>query len=163
MSFHCNVYANDKSFKPVRFACATEGQLWEIASAAKAANLHAVYEIGEGLDVPTDFWPTEFRPEILQRFIMESVVTRLPHLIFIQEKTDYQSRAPGPSPVTKTEMLLIADEEHILFARYFREFVNCYKYINGVFFKIPNPEMEKKYFDWIGNVNNYANNGGDMW
>jgi hypothetical protein len=50
-----------------------------------------------------------------------------------------------------------------LAATYFKDFDNRYKYANSVRLEILNDELKEHYKTWIQDVNNYANNGGDMW
>jgi hypothetical protein len=62
-----------------------------------------------------------------------------------------------------TEIPITAESEDRLFAIYFREYKNRHKYINRLHYRIKEPDLQSKYNDWIGIVDNYANNGGDMW
>ena len=61
------------------------------------------------------------------------------------------------------EIPITAESEDRLFAIYFREYKNRNKYINRLQYQIKEPDLQSKYNDWIENVDNYANNGGDMW
>jgi hypothetical protein len=54
-------------------------------------------------------------------------------------------------------------DENALFATYFKEFANRLKYCNDVRTEIIESDMKAAYSVWISDVNNYANNGGDMW
>tara|TARA_R110000744_G_scaffold110527_3_gene208467 strand:- start:261 stop:629 length:369 start_codon:yes stop_codon:yes gene_type:complete len=49
------------------------------------------------------------------------------------------------------------------YAKYFREYKNRNKYNNSVKFTFHDPDQAKAYGEWISDINNYANNGGDMW
>lgn len=61
------------------------------------------------------------------------------------------------------EHVLQAESEDQLFAHYFKEFDNRYKYCNDIGFKWEDLEQEKRYRTWLSDIRNYANNGGDMW
>ena len=62
-----------------------------------------------------------------------------------------------------TTFVIEAEDENKAFAEYFRDYVNRFKYVNGTRFVLPNPSDQEKYRIWISDINNYANNGGDMW
>lgn len=66
-------------------------------------------------------------------------------------------------PPVITNIDLTAANEDELFAKYFREYENRLKYCNDIQVQIIEPDMAQKFRVWIGNVNNYANNGGDMY
>lgn len=55
-----------------------------------------------------------------------------------------------------------AEDKDKLFALFFREYDNCYKYCNHVSYFFTDPELKAGYRVWFSDVNNYANNGGDM-
>jgi len=48
-------------------------------------------------------------------------------------------------------------------ATYFREYLNRFKYVNDLNFKLIDAEVQEAYKVWISDVRNYAANGGDMW
>ena len=50
-----------------------------------------------------------------------------------------------------------------LFAHVFRHYFNRSKYNNSVCYQILEDDMREAYYEWVDDVNNYANNGGDMW
>jgi len=50
-----------------------------------------------------------------------------------------------------------------LYALFFREYRNRYKYCNNTNYVLADPSMEQGYREWLSDVHNYANNGGDMW
>jgi hypothetical protein len=55
-----------------------------------------------------------------------------------------------------------ANTEDELFAKFFKMF-NGLKYLNDVSVKLADPKLEAKFFDvWIKDINNWANNGGDL-
>ena len=56
-----------------------------------------------------------------------------------------------------------ANTEDELFAVFFREYENRHKYINHLSFRLADKQLAARYNTWISDVNNYANNGGDMW
>lgn len=64
---------------------------------------------------------------------------------------------------TITEIPIEAETENKLFAVFFREYENRYKYCNDLHFSIKEPDKHQAYVKWISDVHNYANNGGDMW
>lgn len=66
-----------------------------------------------------------------------------------------------PPEVTRIELTAASEDE--LFAKYFREYDNRLKYCNDIQVQIVEPDMLQKFRVWISNVNNYANNGGDMY
>ena len=66
-------------------------------------------------------------------------------------------------PPVVSHIDLTAASEGELFAKYFREYDNRLKYCNDIQVQIVEPDMAQKFRVWIGNVNNYANNGGDMY
>ena len=50
-----------------------------------------------------------------------------------------------------------------LYGKVFREHDNRYKYCSGSSFEFHDEGHKQAYYEWISDVNNYANNGGDMW
>jgi hypothetical protein len=59
--------------------------------------------------------------------------------------------------------ILVADTADDLFRHYFKEYDNRNKYANSVRLQIIDPDMAEAYKNWLMDVNNYANAGGDMW
>lgn len=66
-----------------------------------------------------------------------------------------------PPEITTIDLTAASEDE--LFAKYFRDYENRLKYCNDIQVQIVEPDMAQKFRAWIGNVNNYANNGGDMY
>lgn len=62
-----------------------------------------------------------------------------------------------------TDIVLSADTLDALYALYFRDYANRYKYCNDINFSILDSDLNSGYTKWISDVKNYANNGGDMW
>ena len=58
---------------------------------------------------------------------------------------------------------LVAATQDDLFAQYFRECDNRYKYCNNVRHQIEDKDLAAGYRTWLADVRNYANNRGDMW
>jgi len=56
-----------------------------------------------------------------------------------------------------------AEDNSSLFALFFREYHNRYKYHNSISYKLVDPDLQQGYLDWLGDINNYAENGGDTW
>jgi hypothetical protein len=50
-----------------------------------------------------------------------------------------------------------------LYALFFREYANRYKYCNSISYSLDDPEMHQGYQVWFSDIRNYADNGGDMW
>ena len=50
-----------------------------------------------------------------------------------------------------------------LYALFFREYANRYKYCNSVSYALDDAEMREGYRVWFSDIGNYADNGGDMW
>lgn len=71
----------------------------------------------------------------------------------------------GPTPSEETVKYFEIDEPTAdeAFARYFRECENRFRYCNDIHHIIVDDAKEAAYREWISDVNNYANNGGDMW
>ena len=54
-----------------------------------------------------------------------------------------------------TELLVItADNEDKLFALFFREYDNRYKYCNDIAFTIQDDDLRQRYLEWISDVSN---------
>jgi len=62
-----------------------------------------------------------------------------------------------------SDAVIHATTEDELFEEYFRNYDNRFKYCNSVQTRIVEPDMAEKYRVWVSDINNYANNGGDMW
>lgn len=62
-----------------------------------------------------------------------------------------------------TYIILEAEDDDRLFAMFFRDYDNRYKYCNDISHSFTDKAMQDLYRTWISDVNNYANNGGDMW
>jgi hypothetical protein len=56
-----------------------------------------------------------------------------------------------------------AEDRDALFALFFREYANRYKYCNSVSYTLDDPAMLQGYRVWFSDIRNYADNGGDMW
>jgi len=67
----------------------------------------------------------------------------------------------GPSKVTKH--IVEAPTADQVWAICFRQYFNKERYANSTYTRFENPEHREPYREWISDVNNYANNGGDMW
>lgn len=76
-------------------------------------------------------------------------------------KKNYNSITFKPLP-DQHETIQAADKDS-LFALFFREYHNRYKYCNSVSYVFADPSMRQEYRVWFSDVLNYANNGGDMW
>ena len=59
-------------------------------------------------------------------------------------------------------IVLNANSKDGLFAQYFKKHVNRYKYCHSVRHEIIDEQLRNEYQEWISDVGNYANNGGDM-
>jgi hypothetical protein len=75
-------------------------------------------------------------------------------------QTDYHYTCKPENHITEIE--IEASSQESLFALYFKEYKNRYKYCQLVF-NIKDDQLERKYKEWISVEKNYANNGGDMW
>lgn len=62
-----------------------------------------------------------------------------------------------------TTFFVTAETQDKLLATFFREYDNRYKYCNDISHSFEDKTMQDLYRTWISDVNNYANNGGDMW
>jgi hypothetical protein len=56
-----------------------------------------------------------------------------------------------------------AGDKNSLFSLFFREYHNRYKYHNSISYKLADPDLHQGYLDWLSDINNYADNGGDTW
>jgi len=65
-------------------------------------------------------------------------------------------------PLPDQRETIQADDKASLFALFFREYANRYKYCNSVSYKLADPDLHEGYADWLSDINNYADNGGDM-
>jgi hypothetical protein len=59
--------------------------------------------------------------------------------------------------------IIQAPDTASLYALFFREYANRYKYCNSVSYTLDDPAMLQGYQVWFSDVRNYADNGGDMW
>ena len=66
-------------------------------------------------------------------------------------------------PLPDQRETIQADDRASLFALFFREYANRYKYCNSVSYKFDAAALREEYADWLSDVSNYADNGGDMW
>ena len=81
-------------------------------------------------------------------------------------KTDIIKRSYEPfsfKPLPDQRETLEAVDNGSLFALFFREYRNRYKYCHNTNYVLADPSMEQGYREWLSDVHNYANNGGDMW
>jgi hypothetical protein len=76
-------------------------------------------------------------------------------------KRSYEPFYFKPLP-DERETIQAADRDS-LFALFFREYANRYKYCNSVSYALDDAEMREGYRVWFSDVRNYADNGGDMW
>lgn len=65
-------------------------------------------------------------------------------------------------PLPDQSEIIKADDKDSLFALFFREYDNRYKYCNSVHYKLFDPSLREEYKDWCSDINNYADNGGDI-
>jgi hypothetical protein len=66
-------------------------------------------------------------------------------------------------PLPDQSEIIKADDKDSLFALFFRDYDNRYKYHNSISYKLFDPSLREEYADWLSDINNYADNGGDMW
>ena len=81
-------------------------------------------------------------------------------------KTDIIKRSYEPfsfEPLPDQHETIEADDMDNLYALFFREYRNRYKYCNNTNYVLADPSMEQGYREWLSDVHNYANNGGDIW
>jgi hypothetical protein len=65
-------------------------------------------------------------------------------------------------PLPDQDETIQADDKDSLFALFFRKYDNAYKYCNSVSYALACPSMRQGYLVWLSDINNYADNGGDM-
>jgi hypothetical protein len=65
-------------------------------------------------------------------------------------------------PLPDQRETIQADDKASLFALFFREYANRYKYCNSISYKLFDPSLREEYAEWLSDINNYADNGGDM-
>lgn len=65
-------------------------------------------------------------------------------------------------PLPDQSETIQADDKASLFALFFREYANRYKYCNHISYKFDAAALREEYADWLSDINNYADNGGDM-
>jgi hypothetical protein len=65
-------------------------------------------------------------------------------------------------PLPDQRETIQADDKASLFALFFREYADRYKYCNSVSYKFDAAALREEYADWLSDINNYADNGGDM-
>jgi hypothetical protein len=81
-------------------------------------------------------------------------------------KADIIKRSYEPftfKPLPDEHETLEAVDNDSLFALFFHGYRNRYKYCNNTNYVLADPSMEQGYREWLSDVHNYANNGGDMW
>jgi hypothetical protein len=66
-------------------------------------------------------------------------------------------------PLPDQSEIIKADDKASLFALFFREYANRYKYCNNISYSLFDPSLREEYAEWLSDINNYADNGGDMW
>ena len=66
-------------------------------------------------------------------------------------------------PVAEERETIQAADRDALFALFFREYANRYKYCSSVSYTLDDPAMLQGYQAWFSDIRNYADNGGDMW
>ena len=76
-------------------------------------------------------------------------------------KRGYEPFSFKPLP-DKRETIEAPDRDS-LYALFFREYDNRYKYCNSVSYTLDDAEMRQGYQVWFSDIRNYADNGGDMW
>ena len=57
---------------------------------------------------------------------------------------------------------IMAETKEELFALFFREYDNRYKYCDDIFYQLSDQQLRNEYRLWISDIRNYANNGGNM-
>ena len=62
-----------------------------------------------------------------------------------------------------TEHVIEGPDSDAVYAKCFREYFNREKYANSTHTRFKDSVHHEPYRKWISNINNYANNGGDMW
>jgi len=80
------------------------------------------------------------------------------HATIVKKSYDQFSFRPLPDQ----SIIIKADDKDSLFALFFREYANKYKYCNSVSYKFDAAALREEYADWLSDISNYADNGGDM-
>tara|TARA_B000000557_G_C20790665_1_gene450861 strand:+ start:63 stop:317 length:255 start_codon:yes stop_codon:yes gene_type:complete len=62
-----------------------------------------------------------------------------------------------------TEHVIEGPNADAVYAKCFREYFNREKYAESTSTSFKDPAHKKPYREWLSDVRNYANNGGDMW
>lgn len=62
-----------------------------------------------------------------------------------------------------TTETISGDTMNDVLATFFREYDNRYKYCNSISHSFKDKIVQDLYRNWIKDVKNYADNGGDMW
>lgn len=62
-----------------------------------------------------------------------------------------------------TEHVIEGPDSDAVYAKCFREYFNREKYANSTHTRFKDSAHREPYRKWVNNINNYANNGGDMW
>ena len=62
-----------------------------------------------------------------------------------------------------TEHIVEGSDLDTVYAKCFREYFNRQKYLNCTHTYFKDSAHKEPYREWISDVRNYANNGGDMW
>jgi hypothetical protein len=79
-------------------------------------------------------------------------------VVIIREDQNWWEKEPRVS-----EHVIEAGTADEVYAIAFREFFNRTKYHQGTRIKFQDASHNAPYDEWVADVNNYANNGGDMW
>lgn len=79
-------------------------------------------------------------------------------LTFVKSYQNWWDKEPKVTTITLT-----ADSSDEVCKKYFQEYDNRNRYNNSVQLKITDPVEQKMYTEWVSDVNNYAEAGGDMW
>lgn len=62
-----------------------------------------------------------------------------------------------------TEHVIEGPDSDAVYAKCFREYFNREKYANSTHTRFKDSTHKEPYRKWVSDINNYANNGGDMW
>lgn len=62
-----------------------------------------------------------------------------------------------------TEHVIEGPDSDAVYAKCFREYFNREKYANSTHTRFKDSAHKEPYRKWASDINNYANNGGDMW
>jgi len=79
-------------------------------------------------------------------------------VVLIREDKNWWDAEPRVS-----EHTIEAETVDDVYAIAFRQFFNRTKYCNGTRISFQDARHNAPYKAWVSDVNNYANNGGDMW